>query len=227
MSDIFREVDEDIRQEKYRRLWDRFGPWVLGVAVLIIVGTGGYRGWLYWQEQQSQSAGDTFFEAVRLSEAQNYEEAAALYGELDNALGGYPALAKLRQATDLSNSGKTEEALAEFDALSRDTSIMDALRDVAALRAAYLAVDTQGYGDIADRVEKLTGNTGPFRAAARELLALSAWKAGDIETARQWISALEDDAETPADVSRRVSILSDVIRSSNGEAKADSEGNNQ
>ena len=81
--------------------------------------------------------------------------------------------------------------------------------------------------DIADRVEKLTGDTGPFRAAARELLALSAWKAGDIETARQWISALEDDAETPADVSRRVSILSDVIRSSNGEAKADSEGNNQ
>ena len=39
MSDIFREVDEDIRQEKYRRLWDRFGPWVLGVAVLIIVGS--------------------------------------------------------------------------------------------------------------------------------------------------------------------------------------------
>jgi hypothetical protein len=227
MSDIFREVDEDIRQEKYRRLWDRFGPWVLGVAVLIVVGTGGYRGWLYWQEQQSQTAGDKFFEAVKLSEAQNYEEAAALYGELDDALGGYPALSRLRQATDLSNSGKTEEALAEFDAMSRDSSIMEALRDVAALRAAYLAVDSQSYGDIADRIEKLTGDAGPFRAAARELLALSAWKSGDIETAKNWISAIEEDPETPADVSRRVSILGDVIRSSNGEAKADSEGNNQ
>jgi hypothetical protein len=232
MSDIFREVDEDIRQEKYRRLWDRFGPWVLGAAILIVVGTGGYRGWLYWQDQQSASAGDTFFEAVKLSEAGNYEEAAVLYGELENALGGYPALAKLRQATDLANSGKRDEALAEFDALAKDGGLMEGLRNVAALRAAYLAVDTQDYAAVADRVEKLTGETGPFRAAARELLALSAWKNGDIETARQWISALEDDPETPADVSRRVSILSDVIRSGNGDApaesaSADSEGSNQ
>ncbi len=58
MSDIFREVDEDIRHEKYRRLWDRFGSWVIAVAVLIVVGTGGYRGWLYWQDTQSQSAGE-------------------------------------------------------------------------------------------------------------------------------------------------------------------------
>ncbi len=227
MSDIFREVDEDIRQEKYRRLWDRLGPWVIGVAILIVVGTGGYRGWLYWQETQSQSAGDKFFEAVKLSEAEKYEEAAALYGELETSIGGYPALAKLRTATDLANAGQSAEAIAEFDALSRDDSLMDALKNVAALRAAYLAVDLEDYAAVADRVEKLTGDTGPFRSAAREILALSAWKNGDIETARQWIAALEDDPETPGDVSRRVSILSNVIKARNGDQSSDSEGNNQ
>lgn len=227
MSDIFREVDEDIRQEKYRRLWDRFGPWVIGVAVLIVVGTGGYRGWLYWQETQAQSAGDKFFEAVRLSEAENYQEAAALYGELESALGGYPALAKLRKATDLANSGQAADALAQFDALSRDAGLTDALKDVAALRAGYLAVDSEDYTGVADRVERLTSDTGPFRAAARELLALSAWKSGEIETAQQWISALEDDPETPAEVSQRVSLLSDVIRASGGAASPESEGTGQ
>ncbi|MHA7773272.1 tetratricopeptide repeat protein [Roseibium sp. M-1] len=232
MSDIFREVDEDIRQEKYRRLWDRFGPWLLGVAVLIVVGTGGYRGWLYWQEQNSASAGDTFFEAVKLSEAGSFEEAAALYGELESEIGGYPALAKFRLATDLANTGKSDEALAAFDALANDSGLMEGLRNVAALRAAYIVVDTETYEAVADRVEKLTGDTGAFRAAARELLALSAWKSGDIETARQWIAALEEDEETPSDVRRRVSILGDVIRSANGaapadSASADSEGTNQ
>ncbi len=220
MSDIFREVDEDIRQEKYRRLWDRFGPWIIGVAVLIVVGTGGYRGWLYWQETQSRTAGDTFFDAVALSEDGNYQEAAALYGELDDAIGGYPALARLRRATDLANAGDTTEALAELDALSRDTGVLDALRDVASVRAGYLAVDVEDYPAVADRVERLTGDTGPFRAAARELLALSAWKNGDIETAQQWISALQDDTATPGDVSRRVALLADVIRA-NGDAAGD------
>ncbi|WP_299814559.1 tetratricopeptide repeat protein [uncultured Roseibium sp.] len=226
MSDIFREVDEDIRQEKYRRLWDRFGFWLIGVAVLIVVGTGGYRGWLYWQENQSQTAGDKFFEAVQMSEAGDFEGAAALYGELDSAIGGYPALAKFRRATDLANAGQTDEALAEFDALSNESSLSDALKDVAALRAGYLVVDTQDYASVADRVERLTGDTGPFRAAARELLALSAWKNGDIETAREWITALEEDPETPADLNRRVALLADVIRAENGDVKADSEGNN-
>jgi len=227
MSDIFREVDEDIRQEKYRRLWSRFGPWVIGVAVLIVIGTGGYRGWLYWEEQQSQGAGDKFFDAVQLSEAGNYQEAAALYGELETAIGGYPALAQLRRATDLANSGETGEALATFDALSRDSGQLEGVRNVAALRAAYLAVDTDGYAAVADRVERLTAETGPYRAAARELLALSAWKNGEIETARQWISALEEDAETPVDVSRRVAILKDLIHSSSGDAQTDSEGTDQ
>ncbi len=45
MSDIFREVDEDLRREQFKRLWDRFGTYVIGLAVLIVVVTAGYRGW--------------------------------------------------------------------------------------------------------------------------------------------------------------------------------------
>ncbi|WP_305985050.1 tetratricopeptide repeat protein [Roseibium sp. MMSF_3544] len=227
MSDIFREVDEDIRQEKYRRLWTRFGGWVIGFAVLIVIGTAGYRGWLYWQETQAQQAGDTYFEAMRLSGERNFDEAAVLYGELEGAVGGYPALAKLRLATDLASSGQAEQALAEFDALSRDNSLMEALRSVAALRAGYIAVDLEDYAAVADRVERMTADTDPFRAAARELLALSAWKNGDIETAQTWITALEDDPETPVDVSRRTSLLSDVIRAGKSGGATDGEGNSQ
>ncbi|MEP3049298.1 MAG: tetratricopeptide repeat protein [Roseibium sp.] len=225
MSDIFREVDEDIRQEKFRRLWDRFGPWVIGVAVLIVVGTGGYRGWLYWQETQSHQSGDSFIEAARLSGEGKYEEAAEIYGELADGIGGYPAISRMRFATDLANSGKAPEALAEFDTLSNDAKLSPPLRDVAALRAGYLAVDLEGYSSVADRVEGLTGETGSFRGAAREILALSAWKSGDVGTARKWISALQSDPETPMEINSRITLLSDVIRAQHGEVPAASEGN--
>ncbi|WP_420336751.1 tetratricopeptide repeat protein [Roseibium sp.] len=226
MSDIFREVDEDIRQEKYRRLWNKFGLWIIGVAVLIVVGTAGYRFWLGYEETQSQNAGDKFFDAIALSDQQQYQEAAEIYTELESSVGGYPALAKFRRATDLANSGQSQEALDAFDALSRDTALMQAMRDVAALRAGYIAVDLEDYTAVADRVEGLTGDTGPFRAAARELLALSAWKNGDFETASRWITALEEDQETPVDVNRRASLLGEVIRANDGSATA-GEGSNQ
>ncbi|MEP2707496.1 MAG: tetratricopeptide repeat protein [Roseibium sp.] len=227
MSDIFREVDEDIRQEKFRRLWDRFGYLVIGVAVLIVVGTGGYRGWLYWEETNSHKAGDTFIEAVQLSDDGKYQEAAELYGELENSIGGYPAISRLRAATDLANSGSASEALAQFDALTIDSKLAPSLRDIAALRAGYLAVDLEDYPSVADRVEGLTGETGAFRAAARELLALSAWKNDDIDTARKWISDIENDSETPVDITRRVTILADVIRAQHGEVAAAGEEKTQ
>ncbi|MEJ8475319.1 tetratricopeptide repeat protein [Roseibium algae] len=223
MSDIFREVDEDIRQEKYRRLWDRLGPWVIVVAVLVVVVTGGYRGWVYWQENQSQQAGDAFFEAVRLSESGDSAEAEKIFADLATSTGGYPALARMRGATELARTDRSDEALAEFDAVSADTSVNKGLREISSLRAAYIAVDTEDYDAISDRVEGLTGADGPFRSGAREILAVAAWKAGDIKTARSWIKALTDDPATPTDVTRRVGILTQVIDGTNGPAEG-SEG---
>ncbi|MBO6757043.1 MAG: tetratricopeptide repeat protein [Roseibium sp.] len=216
MSDIFREVDEDIRKEKYRRLWDRYGIWAIMVAVLIVAGTGGYRGWIYWQDTQSQNAGDMFFEAVTLSEEGNVDEALAIFAELQDSVGGYPQIARLREATELARTGRQTEALGIFDSLSRDSNVDRALQSVASIRAGYLAVDLEDYTGVADRVEGLTGPDDPFRAAARELLALSAWNNGDVETARRWISAIQDDPATPTGVTQRVSILSEVIRARYG-----------
>ncbi|MTI00383.1 tetratricopeptide repeat protein [Roseibium sp. RKSG952] len=223
MSDIFREVDEDIRKEKYRRLWDRFGVWVIAVAVLIVVGTGGYRGWLYWESQKAAEAGDTFVEANRLADGGNYQEAKALFDALGKSTGGYPVLARLREATMLSQEGRSEEALVAFDEISRDGSVEKTLQDIAALRAGYLAVDLEDYNAVADRVEGLSADGEPFRAAAREILAVSAWKGGDINAARSWISKIEDDAGTPTDVTRRIGILNDVIQSEHGSAETSGE----
>jgi len=216
MSDIFREVDEDIRREKYRRLWDRFGPLVIAVAVLIVVGTGGYRGWLYWQETQAKEAGDTFLEAVRLAEEGNSEDALILLSDLNDATGGYPVLAKLRTASELARTDRQAEALQQFDEISRDTAVDPALRSIASLRAGYIAVDTETYPSVADRVEGLTGADNPFRSAAREILALSAWKADDFETARRWINAVEEDPEAPGDTTSRLRLLSGLIDARHG-----------
>src|SRR6476620_8362432 len=77
MSDIFREVDEDIRREQYKKLWDRFGIYVIGLAVLIVVLTAGYRGWVYWQDRQAQAAGDRFLAALQLATDGKHTEAEA------------------------------------------------------------------------------------------------------------------------------------------------------
>ena len=70
MSDdsFIREVDEELRSDRVQEFWDKYGKLVIGVAVAIVVVTGGYRFYEYYTGQQAAEAGDAFMEAVTLSE---------------------------------------------------------------------------------------------------------------------------------------------------------------
>ena len=49
--DFFREVDEAVRQDRYRELWDKYGLYALVAAALIVAGVAGFKAWTYWQER--------------------------------------------------------------------------------------------------------------------------------------------------------------------------------
>jgi len=46
---------------------------------------------------------------------------------------------------------------------------------------------------------------------ARELLALVAWQAGDIPTAKQWFDMILTDIQTPPDIRNRVEMLAALV----------------
>jgi hypothetical protein len=83
------------------------------------------------------------------------------------------------------------------------------------LRAGYLQVDGASYADLRSRIEPLTGPDRAFRYSARELLALSAWKQGDINAAKQWTETIIGDPQTPAGARSRAEVLSQLIAAGN------------
>src|SRR5690606_20579234 len=116
MSDIFREVDEDFRREQLREVWNRYGVYLIVVAVLIIVGTAGYRGWEYWQERQAAATGDRYLAALRMTEGDEPAEAlGALEAIVADGSGAYPALAGLRLAAAKAAAGDLKGAVAGYD----------------------------------------------------------------------------------------------------------------
>jgi hypothetical protein len=223
MSDIFREVDEEIRHERYKKLWDRFGAYLIAIAVLIVVGTAAYRGWLYWQEQAAQQAGDVFVEAVRLADDGKYVEAEAKLAELSDAAGGYPVLARMRNAALLAQAGKTDEALAAYDAFAADGKTPAAFREVARLRAGYLALDAQDFEGARSRLEPLDKEDGEWRLLAREGLALASWKAGDLKAARDWAAGIIEAEGAPNDVVTRARTLIEVLDATEGAPKKEAD----
>ena len=219
MSDdsFIREVDEELRQDRARDLWRRYGIWAIAGAVAIVAGTAGIRGYQYWVESRANASGDAFLQAMTLANDGKSDEALkALAGLEKDGYGAYPVLARMRAATVRAEKGEFDAAVKGFDAVAADTAIADAIRDMARLRAAFLLVDHGGREDVAARIEPLTSDANPLRHSAREALALAGWKAGNASDALKLFEQVSADEFAPRNNRRRAEIMAELIRGSSG-----------
>ena len=207
MSDIFREVDEEVRREKLAQIWERYGNLMVAAALLVVLAVGGWRGYEYWDNQKAAEAGAAFEAAVALAEGGKQAEAQAAFAKIAaEGSSGYRVLARFREAAELA---KTDGAAAvkAYDALAGETGLGRTLQDLAAVRAGMILVDTAALADLTTRLEPLTAQDRPFRHMARELLALGAWRTGDSAAAKKWFDLIAADVETPSGTRQRIEVL--------------------
>ena len=211
MSDIFHEVDEEVRREQVKKLWDRYGILVVIAAVLIVAGVGGWRGYQWWQAKQQAEASVAYDAASELVDQGKAAEGEAAFAKLaTDGTAGYRLLARLRAAGAEKNP---EAAVAAYDAIAKDPSVTTTLQELAAVRAALLLVDTAPLAEVTARLEPLTAAGSAFRHTARELLALASVKAGEPATAKKWIDMMLADADTPQGARTRIDVLSTLNES--------------
>ena len=211
MSELFDEVDEEVRRDQLKKLWDQYSIYIIAVALLIIAGVGGWRGYQYLEAKKAAEAGAAFDKAAELSEQNKHGEAEAAFADLAaKAPSGYRILARLRMATEVA-SRDPQAAAKVFDEIAADRSVGTAEQDLARIRAAELLLETSTYPNMLQRLEPATAPTSTFRHTARELLALSAWRANDATAARQWLDLIANDGETPSTLRSRAEALQALL----------------
>jgi hypothetical protein len=211
LADIFHEVDEEVRREQFKKLWDRYSIYLIAVAVLIVAGIAAWRGYEYWVAKRAAAAGAAFEAAMALSEQAKYTEAEAAFAKIAaDAPAGYRVLARMRAAGALGQL-KPAEAVKAYDELSADASLGAIWQDLAAVRAGMLLVDTASLADMRRRLDPVAEPTRSFRHTARELLALSAWRNHDLPAARRYLEMIAGDAESPVGTRARADVLSGLI----------------
>jgi hypothetical protein len=211
VSDIFHEVDEEVRREQLNKLWERYGKYLVALCVLVVVGVGAWRGYEWWEAKQAAISGAAFEQAAELAQAGKVQESEAAFAKLAvDGTAGYRVLAGMRQAAELARTD-TKAAVAAYDRIAADKNAGQAVQDLAAIRAGLLLVDSAPYAEMRTRLEPLTAGDRIFRHSARELLALSAWKSGDLAAAKQWTDLIVTDPQTPSGMRSRVEVLSQLI----------------
>ncbi|MEQ1889829.1 MAG: tetratricopeptide repeat protein [Alphaproteobacteria bacterium] len=209
MTDIFREVEEDVRSARLKGLWDRYGLLVIGSAFAIVVVTGI---WVYWQDMQRgqrEAAADQFLAGEKLLLDGKPVEAAAHFAEMasETRIGGYALLARMKEAAAKVDAGDGQGAVAAYDALAADSAMDPLLRAVSSLKASLLLFDTASPDELKLRLNPLAKDESPVRHSAREMLAFLALRENSIDEARKQFQMLADALDAPQGIRARAAEI--------------------
>lgn len=209
---LLREIDEELRQEKYAKLWKKYGTYVIAFAVLLVVGVAGYQGWRAWDIKTRTEHSERFLAALDLRAAGDLEAARNALAELaDDAGKGYATLARFQEAALLQELGDRRGAVAAYETLSNDRSIPESFRQLAVILGALLDLDSADPHALNERLVPLTEAGSPWRFTALEVTALLAVRSGDVGRAREIFTQLSEEASTPPGIRGRASEMLAIL----------------
>jgi hypothetical protein len=212
LSDIFREVEEDVRRERLEKFWKRYGVLVMILAGLALAGVGG---WKYWQTLQAAERvrmSDAYSAAQRISDPVRAATAFAEFGK--TAKGSYALLAKLSQANALNAASQPGNALA----LYRQVAAADSgeIGAVARLRGAWIMASSASRSDLEALLAPLNTDDNAWQPMAREVLAFSDYRAAKVKQASAAYRALAEDSKAPSGLRTRARAMADFLDNGGG-----------
>ncbi len=210
MSDIFDEVEQELRADRAKRLLARYGGVLIGAAVVVVVAVGGWQAWLAWQARRHEAVAALYLAASQAADSPSATTRQTAVPELEQVIArgdeGYRSLARLRLAAVLAGS-KPQQALTLWNQVAADRAADPLLRDTATLSWALHVLDTGNPGVVRGRLAAVAQPQNPLHTLAEEDLALLDLRQGDVAAARKKLKALMNDKTAPPGVRGRASGL--------------------
>jgi hypothetical protein len=208
VSDIFREVEEDVRRERAQNIWKRYSVYIITALVLVFAGIGGWQLWQRHERQEREKLSDQFMAAQRITSPR---DAATAFADLARtSKGGYGAVARLAQANAMFASGQGKQAIEIYKQIAASDS--GTVGAVARLRAAWASADTATRNQLAELLKPFDQPENPWRQNAQEVLAYADYRALDMKAAQTKYAALAADPQSPDALKARARAMADFIR---------------
>lgn len=214
MTDLFREVEEDLRRERFKKLWDDYGLYLVAFAVGIVLLTAAVIGWRAYEKSSNEAASAAFSEMVKSTTGSDLSDTdiARKYADFaEQTSGGYAALARLHEAASLLAANDKDGAAKAYDALIADSGAPEMIVGLARIKAALIRLDTASYDDMNASLADMTAPSSAWRANAHEILGIAAYKAGKFGEANTHAQAIIDDNQASSGLRDRAHVLQAVV----------------
>jgi hypothetical protein len=211
VSDIFREIDEELRRDNLLKLWARYGRYVIAAAVFALLIAGGVAAWRAHQLSERRAQSARYAGALALARAGKTADAATVFAAIAREGGGYSVLASFEDAAMLAKSGDHKGAAAVYDRIADASGVDPAFRNLAVLLSVMQTTPEANPQATIARLAPLTAPGNPWRPTAVELTAAAKLKLGDDKAALALYKSLADDLTAPRSARARAAEMAAAL----------------
>lgn len=181
---FFEEVDEEVRNEKFKQFINKYGGFILVILVLALSITVGYEKIGEWRIKKAEQKNVQYTQATTPSP--NYENnISELEAIVASEKGLYRDMARLQIANILLDNNQKERALADLEQIYNDNEAIDKIREIAAIKLATYRIDASSFAEVSALLTPIAQNeNSAWKNMAKELLAMSAIQNKDYEKAK-------------------------------------------
>jgi hypothetical protein len=210
LSDIFREIEEEVRRERLEKLWKQYGDYVIAAVAVLIIGVAGFELWQRYEDNRRETASAEYNAAIQLASTDPSGAAAALEKLSQTAPSGYAQLAKFAEADTLLMTGNRDKAVSIYQSIGGqgDGIIPNAAR----VRAAWALAEFAPRSTLESILAPLTDPKSAWRFIAGEVLAYSDYRTGNVQRAAQEYGRLAAAPDAPPQLRNRAQSMASLIR---------------
>ena len=215
-DNLFKEIDEDLRQQKYADLWNKYGKVLIGASIALVLGVASIKGWEAYDINRRATDSNLLSSALKSIDRANPENAVAVLDSLiKNGTAGYSLLAQFNRAAILAKKGEKKKAIENYLLIAEDMRIEKILRDMALIMSAHLSLANTDSNIFPGKLSKLINAENAWRHSAKELSALFAHKSGNETKAHKLYKELSDDATAPSGIRSRAAEMAALLSNKN------------
>ncbi len=214
MQDAFiREVDEDLKNESMKKLWDKYGLFVLLIVIVSLTVAVSYESIKSWYIKRAENRTEGYAVALSMQNQGLFDDSLeALDLIINQKMGTYAELAEMQKATILLEQNNEKEALALLEKIANDKSSRQQLRDTALIKLASYRQDSATFEEMSELLSPITNSKdNAWYAVAEDMLATILLRDGNTEQAKEIYNALLENQDTPDDLKNRIKDILSVL----------------
>ena len=198
MSDILRQVDEDLRKDKLLSIWRSYRFYIIGFILFILISLASYQYYLSSEQSKNEAVVEKYVNALN---EKNINSSINKLIDLDKSGNSYvKGLAKLKRAELYFINKEKDLALELLESISNDKSLDKILRDLALYKYLMVQLDVLDKDLYIQIIDLKDLEESGFKYHFKELKALKLLIEGDRNNSLQIFESIISAEDSPIDI---------------------------